>query len=50
MAVFKTPRLQHISTVPTLDTIMSDASITTTQTEFTLTEVHEENKNVTNRD
>ena len=33
-------------TVPTMDTILSDASTTITQTEVTLTE----NKNVTNHD
>ena len=37
-------------TVPTMDTILSDAGTTNTLTEVTLTEVHGEDKNVTNHD
>ena len=43
------PPLAHF-TVPTIYTIQSDDSTTVTQTEFTFTEVHGENKNVTNHD
>ena len=37
-------------TVPTMYTILSDAGTTITLTEVTLTEVHGENKNVTDHD
>jgi len=50
MALFKTPCLWHISTVPIIDTILCDASTRIRQTEVVLTELHGEVKNVTNHD
>jgi hypothetical protein len=50
MSLFKTPCLEHVPTAPTMDTILSDVSITIAQTAFTFTDVHSETKNLTNHD